>query len=62
MSYDVKALFTSVPIHPAIDVIKKLLEEDGELQQRTKHVSQPYYQPPGVLLEKYIFHLPRQAI
>ena len=35
MSYDVKALFTSVPIQPAIDVIKKLLEEDGELQQRT---------------------------
>ena len=35
MSYDVKALFTSVPIQPAIDIIKKLLEEDGELQQRT---------------------------
>ena len=34
MSYDVKALFTSVPIQPAIDIIKKLLE-DGELQQRT---------------------------
>ena len=35
MSYDVKALFTSVPMQPAIDVILKLLEEDGELQQRT---------------------------
>ena len=35
MSYDVKALFTSVPIQPAIDVIKKMLEEDGELQKRT---------------------------
>ena len=35
MSYDVKALFTSVPIQPAIDVIKKRLEEDGELQKRT---------------------------
>ena len=35
MSYDVKALFTSVPIQPARDIIKKLLEEDGELQQRT---------------------------
>ena len=34
MSYDVKALFTSVPIQPAIDVIKKMLEEDGELQKR----------------------------
>ena len=35
MSHDVKALFTSVPIQPAIDVIKKMLEEDGELQKRT---------------------------
>ena len=35
MSYDVKALFTSVPIQPAIDVIKERLEEDGELQNRT---------------------------
>ena len=35
MSYNVKALFTSVPIQPAIDIIRKLLEEDGELQQRT---------------------------
>ena len=35
MSYDVKALFISVPIQPAIDIIKKLLEEDGELQKRT---------------------------
>ena len=35
MSYDVKALFTSVPIEPAIEIIKKHLEEDKELQQRT---------------------------
>ena len=34
MSYDVKALFTSVPIQPAISIIAKLLE-DQELQQRT---------------------------
>ena len=33
--YDVKALLTSVPIQPAIDIIKKLLEEDAKLQQRT---------------------------
>ena len=31
---DVKALFTSVPIQPALDTIQKLLE-DKELQQRT---------------------------
>ena len=35
MSYDVKALFTSVPIQPAISIITNLLEEDQELQQRT---------------------------
>ena len=35
MSYDVKALFTSVPIPKAVTIIKQLLEEDWELQQRT---------------------------
>ena len=35
ISYDVKALFTSVPIKPAINIIKQLLEDDKELQQRT---------------------------
>ena len=35
MSYDVKVLFTSVPIKPALKIIKKLLEEDQTLQQRT---------------------------
>ena len=34
MSYDVKALFTSVPT-PASNIIKKLLEQDHELQHRT---------------------------
>ena len=34
-SYDVKVLFTSVPIQPALNIIKKHLEEDKELQQRT---------------------------
>ena len=35
ISFDVKALFTSVPIQPAITIIKKLLDEDKDLQQRT---------------------------
>ena len=35
MSYDVKALFPSVPIQTTIDIIRRLWEEDGELQQRT---------------------------
>ena len=43
MSYDVKVLFTSVPIQPAHNIIQKYLEEDPELQQRTsmtvKHIT-----------------------
>ena len=35
ISYDVKALFTSVPIEPAIKIIQQQLEDDQELQQRT---------------------------
>ena len=35
VSFDVKALFTSVPIKPAINTIKKLLEEDPKLHKRT---------------------------
>ena len=35
MSYDVKALFTSVPIKPTLKIIQKLLEEDQTLPQRT---------------------------
>ena len=35
MSYDVKALFTSVPIKPALKIIQKLWEEDQTLPQRT---------------------------
>ena len=43
MPYDVSALFTSIPIEPAINIIKKHLEEDKELHNRTsmtvKHIS-----------------------
>ena len=56
MSYDVKALFTSVPIQPALNIIEKLLEEDPELQQRT-HDSEAHHLSSGVLPE-YIFYLP----
>ena len=34
ISYDVKALFTSVPIQPALTIIEKLLEEDSGLVQK----------------------------
>ena len=35
MSFDVSALFTSIPIDPAIDIIRKQLEEDQDLKKRT---------------------------
>ena len=42
ISYDVKALFASVPIEPAIKIIQQHLEDDHQLQQRTsmtvKHI------------------------
>ena len=42
MIYDVKALFTSVPIEPTLKVIEKLLKEDHSVQSRptmsTQHI------------------------
>ena len=35
MSYDVAALFTSIPVKSALEVVKKELEQDTELHQRT---------------------------
>ena len=35
MSYEVIALFTSVPIDPALNIIKDLLEKDDNLSNRT---------------------------
>ena len=35
MSYDVSALFTSIPIDPAIKIIQKYLEDDKDLSKRT---------------------------
>ena len=34
-SYDVNALFTSIPVPSALDIIKKKLEQDAELPNRT---------------------------
>ena len=35
MSFEEESLFTSVPIEPSIAIIRKLLEEDKNLDQRT---------------------------
>ena len=36
MSYDVSALFTSIPIEPAINIIEIHLKKDTDLYNRTK--------------------------
>ena len=36
MSFDVESLFTSVPVEPSIQIIKKLLVDDRSLHHRTK--------------------------
>ena len=34
-SYDVSALFTSVPVDPAVNIIRDLLDKDHTLKERT---------------------------
>ena len=34
-SYDVTALFTAIPVDPALGIIKDLLEKDSTLKERT---------------------------
>ena len=44
-SYDVKALFTSVPVQPSIQIVKHRLQQDNTLSQRTS-MSIPQITPP----------------
>ena len=43
-SYDVQALFTSVPITPVLEIIKERLINDRDLHKENNNVSQPYNQ------------------
>ena len=62
ISYDVKALFTLVPIEPAIKIIQHLVD-DQELQQRTSMtVKQTHHLYVGVLLEECLLHFSRQVL
>ena len=56
MSFDVKALFTSIPIQPALKIIKKLLEEDKSLLHRTTMSVKHIYCLLEFCLTKTIFH------
>ena len=62
MSYNVKALFTSVPTTKAILIIKQLLEEDQELQQRTTLSIEKHNKSSGVLHYQHLLQLPREVL
>ena len=62
ISYDVKALFTSVPIQPALTIIEKLLEEDPGLHEKTSNDSQEHHLSSGILPQEHLLHLPEPYI
>ena len=62
VSFDVKALFTSVPIRPGIDTIKKLLEEDPELQKKNNLVCNQHHQTIRELPDQHLFYFPGQVL
>ena len=62
MSFDVEALFTSVPVEPSIEIIKNLLEEDRTLHQRNQHGSQSDHLSFKILSNNNLFYLPGKDI
>ena len=61
-SYDVSALFTSVPIDPALNIIKDLLDKDTTLKERTVMEVGGHYPPIGVLSQKHLLLFPRPVL
>ena len=60
-SYDVTALFTSVPIDPAIRIIKDLLEQDENLWDRTVLSVQTIISLLGFCPAQHILLFPKQV-
>ena len=54
ISYDAKALFTSVPIQPIVNIIQNKLANDKDLQQRTSMAIHHIISLLRVLTKKYI--------
>ena len=61
-SYDVSALFTSVPIDPALNIIKDLLVKDNTLKERTVMEVEDIILLLEFCLKKHIFFLPRPVL
>ena len=57
-SYNVKALFTSVPVQPSIQIVKHRLQQDTTLPQRTSMSIPPNHLPAGVLPYPHLLPLP----
>ena len=60
--YDVSALFTSIPVQSAIQVTKKKLEQDTELQKRNNHVHQQHLGPFWILFMQHLLPVPRPVL
>ena len=57
-SFDVKALFTSVPVLLAIQIVKQRLQQDTTLPQRTNMSIPQITSPTGVLPHQHLLPLP----
>ena len=62
ISYDVSALFTSIPLKSALEVTKKKLEQDTELHQRTPMVHPKHLGPVGVLPVQHLLPVLRSIL
>ena len=62
ISYDVSALFTSIPVKSALEVTKKKLEQDTELHQRTPMSIQNILDLLGVFLVQHLLPVPRSIL
>ena len=61
-SYDVSALFNSVPIESAITIIRKKLELDPRAPPKNNHESRACHQPTRVLSENHLLSIPGQVL
>ena len=61
-SYDVSALFTSVPIDPALNIIKDLLDKDTTPQGKNCYGSWGHHPPIGVLSQEHLLFFPRPVL
>ena len=61
-SYDVSALFTSVPVDPALKVIKELLEKRPHPQGKNSTPCRRHHSTIGVLSQKHVLFIPRPVL